>query len=131
MFSFYCLIIAGLVLIALELATTTFYLLVIGVSSLLASIVALYTHTWIFPIICAGVFSVVGCFFVSKYKVGESKMMVNHIGKHVEVVEVHKDRLRVIYSGSYWDANVVDISKIKVGDKLAIKKILNNELFVE
>ncbi len=133
MLSFYTYLIVGLILIALELASTTFYLLVIGIACLLASISALVFHDWIIPTLCAGLLSLVGCLLVYKYKAknkNAGKMLVDHLGQLVEVVEIHESHIRVLYSGTYWDATLADIRKVKLGDKLKIIKFSNNLLVV-
>ncbi len=63
---FYFYLIVGIVLLALELATNTFYLLMIGVACLLASIVALISHGWLYSTLSAGVLSLLGCLIVKK-----------------------------------------------------------------
>ena len=133
MLSFYSYLIVGLVLIALELVSATFYLLVIGVACLLASISALILHDWIVPTLCAGLLSIVGCLLVYKYKgknKNDGKMLVSHLGQLVEVIEIHTKHIRVLYSGTYWDATTSDISKVKLGDKLKIIKFSNSMLEV-
>lgn len=133
MLSFYFYLLAGLALIALELASMTFYLLVIGVACLLASVSALILHDWVIPTLCAGLLSVIGCGVVYKYKTtskNDGKMLVDHLGQSVEVVEIHQSHIRVLYSGTYWDATTADISKVKLGDKLKIMKFSNNLLVV-
>ena len=131
---FYFYLIAGIALIALELATTTFYLLVIGIASVIAGIVAFFIAGWFIPTTAVGLLSVIGCFIVAVYKKksnNDGKMLVNHIGQSVEVVEIHPHNLRVFYSGTHWDARTTNIAEIKIGDKLKITKFSNNELEVE
>ncbi len=134
MTSYYFYLIAGIVLIALELTTTTFYLLVIGLASIIAGVLAFFLPGWTIPTLIAGILSVIGCVFVSAYRRKTSNngtMLVRHIGQSVEVTEVHAHNLRVLYSGSYWNANSKNIANIQVGDKLIISKFSNNEFEVE
>ena len=126
----YFYLIAGIALIALELATTTFYLLVIGLASVIAGILAFFLDGWVLPTVCAGFLAVVGCFVVSAYRRqtrNNGKMLVNHLGQSVEVIELTP--LLVLYSGSYWNATTK--FSVKVGDKLHIIKFSNTELEVE
>ena len=134
MTSFYFYLIAGIVLIALELVTTTFYLLVIGIAAIIAAICAFFSVGWIIPTLSAGFLSVIGCFIVSGYRRkanNDGIMMVSHLGQSVEVTEVNPYGLRVLYSGSHWNAITRDATDIKVGDKLKIVKFSNSELEVE
>jgi Membrane protein implicated in regulation of membrane protease activity len=66
--SFYFYLFAGLALIALELLTTTFYLLLIGIACLIASLSALILHDWLIPTLSAGILSLVSCYLLSKHK---------------------------------------------------------------
>ena len=133
MASFYFYLVVGIALIALELATTTFYLLVIGIAAVIAAIVAFFTQGWIFPTISAGILSVIACFIVSGRRSKSNNngvMLITHLGQSVEVTEVRKDNLRVLYSGSHWNARCKNITDVKVGDKLVITKFSNTELEV-
>ncbi|MBX9598745.1 MAG: NfeD family protein [Burkholderiales bacterium] len=131
MLSFYFYLLFGIIIITLELATTTFYLLVIGISCVIASFSALILHDWTIPTISAGVLSIVGCFFISRYKpksAAKGGMLVKHIGQSVEVIEVKQSHVRVLYSGTYWDAKTQNPEQIKIGDHLIITKFSNHEL---
>lgn len=131
MLSFYFYLFVGITIIALELATATFYLLVIGISCIIASFSALILHDWTIPTISAGVLSIIGCFFISRYKpksTAKGGMLVKHIGQRVEVVETNNNRIRVLYSGTYWDAKTQNPEPVKIGDHLIITKFSNHEL---
>lgn len=136
MSAFHAYLIAGIVLIALELATSTFYLLLIGVAFILASMIALRFAGWAIPTFTAGMLSIIACILVKSYRNKINKrgrMLVSHIGQEVEVVEILTNRLRVSYSGSYWDATVKHkpIAEVKVGDRLKIIHFTNNNLEVD
>ena len=123
-------LIAGIALIALELATTTFYLLVIGLASVIAGVLALFLTGWLLPTVCAGFLSIAGCFVVSAYRRqtrNNGKMLVSHLGQSVEVIQITP--LLVLYSGSYWSATTK--VPVKIGDKLHIIKFSNTELEIE
>ncbi len=131
MLSFYFYLFVGITIIALELATATFYLLVIGISCVIASFSALILHDWMIPTIAAGVLSIIGCFFISRHKpksAAKGGMLVKHIGQSVEVVEINTNRIRVLYSGTYWDAKTQNPEQLKIGDHLIITKFSNHEL---
>ena len=133
MSSFYFYLIAGITLLILELTTGTFYLLVIGCASIIASISALILHDWAIPSVSAAFLSVLGCFLIYKYKRKHNKsgMVVEHIGQVAEVTEIHASHIRVLYSGSYWDAKVQNNLKLNIGDAVRITKFSNHELEVE
>jgi membrane protein implicated in regulation of membrane protease activity len=46
----------------------------------------------------------------------------------VEVVETNNNRIRVLYSGTYWDAKTQNPEPVKIGDHLIITKFSNHEL---
>ena len=136
MSSFYFYLTAGILLLVLELTTNTFYLLLIGFASILGSITALILHDWLIPSLSVAILSVIGCFLLYKYKRknNKSSMVVEHIGQEAEIVEINATHLRVLYSGSYWNAklkNNADAAQIKVGDVLRITKFSNHELEIE
>lgn len=134
MLSFYFYLIVGILLVALEIVTTTFYLLIIGIASIIASLTALILHDWTIPTLSAGVLAVGGCLLLNRYKSKKNPtgdMLVNHIGQTVEVVEVNPNSLLVLYSGTYWIAKTTSKEQIKIGDQLYITKFSNHELEVE
>ncbi len=131
--SFYFYLFVGLALIALELVTTTFYLLLIGIACLIASLSALILHDWLIPTLSAGILSLIACYLLSKRKGkrNSGQMLVTHLGQSVEVVEVNADKLLVLYSGTYWKAITKSSVVVKVGDHLVISKFSNHELELE
>ena len=133
MLSFYFYLFIGLALIALELVTTTFYLLLIGIACVIASFSALILHDWFIPTLSAGILSLTGCYLLSKHKGKKQigQLLVTHLGQNVEVVEIDQDKLLVLYSGTYWQARAKNLTSIKVGDRLIISKFSNQELELE
>lgn len=138
MSSFYFFLICGLILIAFEIATTTFYLLVIGIAFTLASLFALKFDNWLVTTILAGSFSIIGIIILNAYKHKHKykttgKMVVDHIGQTVEIIEINKNNIRVLYSGSYWNAylKAPTNKQLTIGDKLVITKFSNNNLEVD
>jgi membrane protein implicated in regulation of membrane protease activity len=133
---FYFFLFIGLALIAAEVAITTFYLLVIGVIFIIAGLISLIIPSWVMVSIITVVLSVLGCLWVNRYKArhkDQAVVMIQHVGHSVEVIEIGNNKLRIKYSGSYWDAKLMhkDISEIKVGDILKIAKYHNNEFFID
>lgn len=132
-FIFYFYLVVGITLIALELITTTFYLLLIGLSCLIASLGAVVISGWFVPTFIAGFLSIVSCVALRMRHVGkhDGQLIVNHIGQEVEVIEVDGIHLKVFYSGTYWDALSTRTESINKGDKLKIVKFTNHQLNVE
>jgi membrane protein implicated in regulation of membrane protease activity len=129
---FYTYLIIGFILVALEIATTTLYLLVIGISFVLASLAALMLNNWVLVTLVAGILSIIGCFLAYKYKkrfTSRGNMPSSHIGQYVKVIEIDGDNFRVAYSGSYWDAYLVNKSiAVKIDDQLVINAVHGNVL---
>jgi len=128
---FYFYLIAGLALLALELATGAFYLLVTGIAFLLASVMALISHGWLYSTLSAGILSLIGCFIIKKGRfIKHGHQVGSLVGHDVEILEINKQQLRVFYRGTYWDAKLLrrDINAVKQGDKLKIVKVHGNIL---
>ena len=130
---FYVFLSMGVILLAGELHTNTFYLAVIGVSSIIAAIFAIFFVSPMIPILAAMSLAIIGCSIVYKFlpKPKSSDMVIKHIGQHAEVVEVSTNNVRVLYSGSYWDAAIINDGNIKMGDMVKIVKFSNSLLTVE
>ena len=136
MSSFYFFLITGIILIALEITTATFYLLVIGVAFVISSLFALKFNDWSIVTGIACVLAILGCLLIKVYKRkhnNNGKMSVEHIGQIVEITEIDNGSYRVLYSGSYWSAKLKNNSSYipKVGDKLKITKFANNQLEID
>ena len=133
---FYFYLIIGVVFVALDIVTTTFYLFVIGAAFILSGLLALAIDNWLIITLIAGILSIIGCVLIKIYKWRHNNSkpsIINHIGQQVEVIEVLDNKLRVAYSGSYWNARLVnkEIKNIKIGDILTIIKYNNNELEID
>lgn len=136
---FYFYLITGILLIGLEMLSNTFYLLVIGVSAILASLSALIFHNWTLPTLLMGILSITACILVKIYKPKNTKnsgLLVNHLGQEVEIIEIDQNTntLKVRYSGSYWNAKLKDttlLNNINIGQKFKITKFHNNQLEID
>lgn len=134
---FYFYLIFGILLVMLELISGTFYLFVIGISSILGSIIAIILPSWLIVTTTIIILSLLSCIIVRNYKnelVSKNNSIINNIGKEVEVLEINAQQIKVAYSGSYWNAklkNKDQIGQIAVGTKLKITKFNNNELEVD
>jgi len=132
-FIFYFYLFLGIALIAIELMSTTFYLLIIAIACIIANLTSFIVSGWAEPTISAGALSIAGCYLLSKRRGKKSigSMMVTHIGQIVEVVEINGTQIRVLYCGTYWNAVLKRNIPVKVGDRLAISRFSNYELELE
>ena len=102
---------AGL-LVAIEMLTGTFYLLMIALGAGIAGLVALTGAMMVGQFLTAAAVAVIGMFIVRKRRVGlrnagEKSNIAFDAGQAVEVIERHPDgSLRVAYRGSHWDAEI-------------------------
>lgn len=127
-------LIIGIVLLVGELLTGTFYLLVIGMASSMASVSSIYFSSPFVPILASAILSIIGCVLVYKYVRKPNKnndMVIKHVGQIAEVMEVSKNEIRVLYSGSYWNATLRSRDTIEVGDTVKIVEFSNNMLVVD
>lgn len=133
---FYFYLITGLVLIMLEITATTFYLLVIGVIFIISALLSLFISNGGIVALLGFGLSILACIIIRTRKVRQKISdgnMTEHIGKEVEIIEIHHNLIRVKYSGSYWDATLTkkDISDVKVGDVLTIIRYHNNKFEID
>ncbi len=104
--------IAAGVLVAAEMLSGTFYLLVIAIGAAAAGLAALGGAMMVGQFLTAAAISVIGMFVVRKRGVGlrnagEGTNIAFDAGQAVEVIERHPDgSLRVSYRGSQWDAEL-------------------------
>jgi membrane protein implicated in regulation of membrane protease activity len=107
-------LIAGLLIVAVELMTGTFYLLIIGIAALIGSLIAyLGQPVWLQALIAA-IAAVVGGGLVHRYhraaNATSPKDIDNDVGHTVTIeswVNEPKRLARVRYRGTTWDAEVV------------------------
>jgi membrane protein implicated in regulation of membrane protease activity len=129
---FYFYLISGIVLVISEAVFNTFYLLVMGVVFIVSSLLAILVHSWIIITLISTILSIIACILIriykQKQKISEPRI-AEHIGHSVEITEIKNNKLRVRYSGSYWNAKLKNknITDVKVGDMLTITRYHNNE----
>ena len=128
-------IIAGIALVIAELATGTFYLLVLAVAAFAGAATAYFQQSfWLTAVIAAAV-AAIGVIGVSRYRApaqakGGSSL---DVGQTVvfEAWRSETDRLaRVRYRNSTWDARVLDAATIAAGSVLHIRSVEGNTLVV-
>lgn len=103
--------IAAAALIAVELLTGTFYLLVVGLAVGCGGIAALFAAPVPLQWLIAGVLGVIGTMWLQRWKRGIAaktpQQQALDIGGQVQVLSWGPDRTaRVAYRGSTWDAEL-------------------------
>ncbi|MCX8514117.1 MAG: NfeD family protein [Burkholderiales bacterium] len=137
MTAFYFALTIGLILIISEIGTNSFYLLIIGLSCIIAGILNLILHSWMYSIIISCLIATIGIVIVNYLKnknksAEDNTLIVKHLGQTVTVVEITAHNLRVEYSGSFWNAKLKNKNLIiNPGDALIITNFTNNELEVD
>ena len=128
-------VVAGIALVIAELATGTFYLLVLAVAAFAGGATAYAQQTfWLAAVVSAAV-ATCGVIVVSKVRMrrvaGSSGSL--DVGQSVvfETWVSEADRLaRVRYRNSMWDARVLDAGPLEAGRVLHIRSVDANTLNV-
>jgi len=107
----------ALVLLGLEMATGTFYLLVLSISMMVGGFAGYHGASLVWQLILIAVTVVAGVFILRRWKSGQVKEVASaslDIGQPVQIVTWHENgTARVFYRGAEWDAELVsaDISR--------------------
>jgi membrane protein implicated in regulation of membrane protease activity len=128
-------LIAGFLLLIVELVTGTFYMLVLGVACFVAAGLAYVGSAFAWEALIAAAVAVAGVVVVQRYKKGiEPKRMRGlDVGQQASFDSwVNKDagQARVKYRGSLWDAQVVGEAAGDPGEILYVNSIDGNSLKV-
>ncbi|MGH8619380.1 MAG: NfeD family protein [Burkholderiales bacterium] len=128
--------IAGFGLIIVELASGTFYLLVIGCASLVAALIAWAGLPFAVQAIVSSVLSIAGVVYVHHRRVANPPSAgsnVLDVGQSVTldawVDEPHR-LARVNYRNAQWDARVLGTGPVAMGAQLVISDVDGNTLQV-
>lgn len=125
--------ILGLVLLASEMTTGTFYLLILGVSALLTGCIAWFGISENMQWLVASVIAVIGSIAVNRYRAAhpQTKNPTQNldIGQRVTLLSQHEGQLRVRYRGTEWQAQL-DTPQELVPETLYIKAVQGNLLIV-
>ena len=130
-------VIAGIALVIAELATGTFYLLVIALGAFAGAAMTYFQQSfWLAAVISAAVASA-GVVAVSRYReshpgaaAGTGALDVGQTAVFESWVS-EADRLaRVRYRNANWDARVLDAGALAAGRVLHIRKVDGNTLHV-
>ena len=128
-------LVGGVVLIIAELATGTFYLLVLGVAALFAAGAAYAGGGFLVQVIVAGVVAVAGVFWIRSRRLASATppMPSLDVGQPVALDSwVNRDdrRARVKYRDALWDAIVDGEVRGEAGEVFYIRSVSGNTLHV-
>ena len=100
----------SLLLLGLEMATGTFYLLVVSIAAVVGGSAAMLGTNIVAQLLLAALTVVAGTMFLRRRKSPQVNETVNEsldVGQPVKVLKWHDDeRARVHYRGTEWDAEV-------------------------
>jgi membrane protein implicated in regulation of membrane protease activity len=128
-------LVAGIVLVIAELATGTFYLLVLGVAALVAAAAAYAGGGFIVQVVAAAAIAVAGVFWIRSRKLALATpaMPSLDVGQAVTLDSWvnREDRLaRVKYRDALWDAVVDGEFRGEAGEVFYIRSVSGNTLRV-
>lgn len=124
----------GAALVVAEMTTGTFYLLILGVSALIAGLLAWFGFILEIQGLAAIIIASLGCFGVSRYRATTPQRanptQTIDVGRKVSLVSRNGADLRVHYRGTEWDAELVGDSPAELPAVLYIVESRNNILIV-
>lgn len=128
--------IAAFALVAAELLTGSFYLLVIGAGAVAGGLAAWAGTSFAVQLSVTAVVSVIGIAVVksmglTRSRKGKAANLDFDAGQTVEVAEVRPDgSFRVQYRGAQWDAELEGGGSVASGERLVIRANRGNLLIV-
>ncbi len=128
-------LIAGIALVIAELATGTFYLLVIAVAAFAGAAMAYFQQSfWLAAVVSAAV-AACGVVVVSRYRApravrGGAALDVGQTAVFETWISEGERLARVRYRNSQWDARVLDGGPIEGGRLLHIRSVEGSTLHV-
>ncbi len=131
--SFHVWLIIGFVLIIAELASGTFYILVLGLTAFVAAIVAWFGASFVMQGIAAATVGVLGCIVVSMVRRRAAVPAMRGLDEG-QIVKLdawisRSDRLvKVRYRDALWEAKIVDGGDGEPGDVFYIVAMRGNNL---
>ena len=100
----------AIVLVGLEMATGTFYLLMVSIAMAVGGLAALLGAGMVWQLILCAVAVIAGTFFLRRWKgsqVSDTDSASLDIGQPVKVLKWNDDgSARVVYRGAEWDAEL-------------------------
>jgi len=113
-------LLAGLLLVVVELMTGTFYLLILGIAAGIGSVVAFFGQPFSMQALIAAISAIIGGILVHQYhraaNASSPKDSDNDIGEPVSIenwISEPGRRARVRYRGTTWDAEVIGTERIE------------------
>lgn len=126
--------VAGMVLLVTEMTTGTFYMLILGISALIAGLLAWMGFIFEVQITVAIVLAALGCYAVSLYRKRASQRknptQSMDIGQKVGLVSQNGSDLRVLYRGAEWQAELDHDYGASLPAVLVIREVRANILIV-
>jgi membrane protein implicated in regulation of membrane protease activity len=130
-------LLAGLLLVVVELVTGTFYLLILGIAAGIGSLIAFLDQPFWMQALIAAIAAVVGGALVYRYhsvaNASSPKDSANDIGQTVTIeswVSEPQRLVRVRYRGTIWDAEVVGNDRIAADARLYVVAMEGSRLKV-
>ena len=128
-------LIAGFILIIVELVTGTFYLLVLGIAALVGAGVGYASGGFVWQAIGAAIVAVAGVIWVNQYKkkMAPKRMRGLDVGQPATFdswVNKGAGHARVKYRDALWDAQVADGASGEPGEILYITSVDGSTLKV-
>ena len=128
-------LIAGFILIIVELVTGTFYLLVLGIAALVGAGVAYASGGFVWQTIVAAIVAVAGVIWVNQFKkkMAPKRMRGLDVGQPAAFdswVNRSAGHARVKYRDALWDAQIAGDISVEPGEILYITSIDGSTLKV-
>ena len=128
-------LLVGFGLVILELLTTTFYLLMLGVAAFGGAVVAYAGRGFETQIIVAAILAAAGCYGVHIYRAKNSKQQMASVdagqpANFESWVDEGGGRARVRYRGASWDAHIGGQGALDPGALLYVEQIEGHTLKV-
>lgn len=124
----------GVALVTAEMTTGTFYLLILGISALVAGILAWFGFIVEVQSLAAIVIASLGCFGVSRYRAAlpprSNPTQSIDVGGKVTLISAEGGDLRVRYRGTEWQAELEANASSELSEVLHIVAVRNNILIV-
>jgi membrane protein implicated in regulation of membrane protease activity len=128
-------LVAGFILIIVELVTGTFYLLVLGIAALVGAGVAYASGGFVWQAMVAAIVAVAGVIWVNQFKkkMAPKRMRGLDVGQPAAFdswVNKSAGHARVKYRDALWDAQVADDASGEPGEILYITSVDGSTLKV-
>ncbi len=130
-------LLAGLLLVVVELMTGTFYLLILGIAAGIGSLIAFLDQPFWMQALIAAIAAVVGGVLVYRYhsvaNASSPADSANDIGQTVTIeswVSEPQRLARVRYRGTIWDAEVLGNNRIEADVRLYVVAMEGSRLKV-